>query len=259
MSKVISTLQKLGYLPDYYHLTGATDTAGEVKDAMRRYRKMVNAPSTLTDKEVLGIKRCGYADFTGNVYSDENGVITDTGSGSWPPNCHPEYPAIHSFAVFFDMRGMPSFWQKAFEAAWDLVCRAYANIGIQFFRTMNRAKANTIVTWQRGAGWIGLAIVPRGPKCGQQIWAKYDINYGSTFGIAKLINQLARLMGHEFGHNMGLGHMARGVMAPTLTNEEFSDTVWLSDLAFPTLKRWFGGVSVAPKIPIWTIPQPEIS
>jgi len=151
---------------------------------------------------------------------------------------------------------MPNHWENAFEEAWRKVQEAYVNVGIAFFETKEKRKANTIVTWQRGSGWIGLAIVPRGPKCGQQIWAKYDNRYGSSFSLEKLINQLAQLMGHEFGHNMGLGHSRGGVMNPTLLNSPFTPNIWLTDPSYKYLKPWFSGQPII-TAPIWSIPQPE--
>ena len=238
-------LVKYGYLP---HTKFPLDSP-EVVDAVDRMKEFMGV-STLDADSLFAIPRCGEPDI----------VPDDTGSGSWPVGCHTEHPEVHSFAVFFDMRFFPKHWEPAFEEAWNLVQQAYADIGMVFFRTMDRSKANTIVTWQIGSGWIGLAIVPRGPRCGQQIWAKYDNRYGRSFALQQLIYQLAYLMGHEKGHNMGLSHSRGGIMNPSLINGVFKPNQWRGDPSYPILKRWFGGEPVAPpapSIPIWTIPQPE--
>jgi hypothetical protein len=240
----IAQLIRYGYLPpgEYPSMDDA-----RVVDAIERYRDFMQV-CTRDLESLFSIPRCGCPDIAAD----------DTGSGSWPVGCHAEYPKNHAFAVFFDLSGMPSHWKSAFEAAWDLVVKAYANIGIVFFRVADRKKANTIVTWQRGSGWIGLAIVPRGPKCGQTIWAKYDNRYGSSFSIDRLINQLAYLMAHEFGHNMGMSHTRGGIMNPSLINGTFHSDQWRkNDPAFATLKRYFGGEPVELESPTWSIPQPE--
>ena len=242
--KPIVQLIRYGYLPPGRY--PSMDDA-RVVDAISRYRDFMQV-YTRDIESLFSIPRCGCPD-----------VETDaTGSGSWPVGCHSEWPRNHAFAVFFDMAGMPRHWTSAFDAAWELVMQAYANIGIAFFRTMERAKANTIVTWQRGNGWIGLAIVPRGPRCKDRIWAKYDNRYGSSFSLQRLINQLAFLMAHEFGHNMGMSHTRGGVMNPSLISGTFHADQWRKDdPAFSILKRYFGGEPVAVDAPIWTIPQPE--
>lgn len=243
---VIQSLIHYGYLPPGKY--GSQYDEAVVK-AIAKYREF-NQLYTLDVESLFKIPRCGMADFGPD----------STGSGSWPSGCHKEeWPNNHSFAVYFDMTSFPKHWEPAFDKSWSLVQQAYADIGMAFFRTMTRSKANTVVTWQRGSGWIGLAIVPRGPKCGQQIWAKYDNRYGSSFAIEKLIYQLAFLMAHEFGHNMGMSHTRGGVMNPSLINGIFYPDQWRrNDPAFPLLKRFFGGEPIVTAAPIWSIPiQPE--
>lgn len=213
-----------------------------VEDAISKYRDFMQV-TTLDLDSLFSIERCGCPD-----------ISPLTGSGSWPVGCHQEWPSNHSFAVYFTESTRPQHWNNTFQDAWDLVISAYSDIGIAFFETTNRSKANTIVTWQRGAGWIGLAIVPNSPRCGQQIWAKYDNSYGSSFSRERMVNQFAYLMAHEFGHNMGLGHTRGGIMNASLTNGTFSETQWRNDPAYSTLRRWFGGEPIAPT---WSIPQPE--
>lgn len=240
-AKYVAQLIQYGYLPP-----GSYDSLGDVRvvDAIERYRDFMQL-QTLDVESLFSIERCGCPD-----------VMPDsTGSGSWPVGCHPEWPENHAFAVFYASSNIPSHWRAAFDEAWALVIEAYADIGIAFFRTGDRRRANTIVTWQRGNGWIGLAIVPRGPRCGQTIWAKYDNRYGSSFSPERLVNQLSYLMAHEFGHNMGIGHTRGGVMNPSLINGTFHRDQWRrSDPAYPILRRYFGGDPIAP---VYSIPQPE--
>lgn len=245
MSSVVEQLSKYGYLPPKGHGTLNTN---DVEEAIQRYRDFLQLPD-ISIGELFSLERCGCSD----IQADQSG------SGSWPSGCHPEYPDNHSFAVYFDLAGFPSHWKAAFNQAWELVQQAYADIGMIFFETKDRRKADTIVTWEAGRNWIGLAIVPRGPKCGQKgVWTKYDIRYGSSFALERLINQLAFLLGHEKGHNMGLSHTSGGIMNPVLINGTFHSNQWRrNDPAFPTLKRWFGGEPIVPTAPIWTIPSPE--
>ncbi len=243
-SLIIKKLIQYGYLPNGAHKLDDL----RVVDAIEKYRDF-NQLYTLSTESLFKIPRCGYPDI----------VPDSTGSGSWPKGCHPEYLNNHAFAVYFDLAGMPSHWKPAFDQAWSLVQQAYANIGMAFFRVFERSKANSIVTWQRGSGWIGLAIVPRGPKCGQTIWAKYDTRYGASFPLQRLIWQLAFLMAHEFGHNMGTSHTRGGIMNPSLINGTFYPDQWRrNDPLLPTLTRWFGGVPITPSPPEWSIyPLPQ--
>lgn len=257
----LEVLSRFGHLPKTGPETSATLDGSysprDVEKAMESYRRMVGAPETMDWEDVTDIPRCGVADFEGVAYTDQNGIYQDTGSGSWPAGCHPEWPRNHSFAVFFDMRSFPPHWADVFEEAWDLVVRSYKRIGIAFFRVLDRARANTIVTWEMSTRWLGLAIVGRGVTCRSTIWAKYENRYGRGFARDRLINQLAMLMGHEFGHNMGLGHTIGGVMNASLSSFAYTAEVWVRDPAFNTLRRWFSGNPVAEQDPIWGIPQPE--
>ena len=182
---------------------------------------------------LFGVERCGCADF----------ALEATGQGSWPAGCHPDWPDNHAFTVNVNKAGMPSFLgnkddpDSPFEQAWRLCRAAYANIGIVFIREDGNSRANTTVTWQRGAGWIGLAIVPSNPRCGDSIWAKFDNRYNPS----ALIDQWARLLAHEFGHNMGMGHSNGGIMNPSIIGGTFETDEWRGDPSEPKLDRFFGG------------------
>ena len=181
---------------------------------------------------LFDVERCGHPDY--------EMATEEAGSGSWPNNCRSDYPGVHTFSLQFDKRGMPSYLENVIEPAFALVRQAYANMGILFLREDGNNKANTLVTWQRGAGWIGLAIVPRSPRCGERIWAKFDNNYRPS----QLLDQWARLLAHEFGHNMGMSHSRGGIMNPSITSGPFTPTAWRGDPSEPILKRYFGGIPV---------------
>ncbi len=180
-------------------------------------------------RELLQIPRCGYPDF---------GFAT--GNGSWPVGCHPDWPDNHAFTVNMDFSGMPSYLDGVIEEAWDLCQAAYADIGIVFIREDGNRNANTTVTWTRGSGWIGLAIVPSNPRCRDRIWAKFDNRYRPS----ALLDQWARLLAHEFGHNMGMGHSRGGIMNPSIISGTFEGNEWRGDPSEPILRRYFGGEPV---------------
>lgn len=194
--------------------------------------------------DLFTMERCGYPDYT---------IEAANGSGSWPVGCNADWPQNHCFTLQFNKSGMPSYLTNIIEPAFDLVRRSYANMGIVFARQDNNPRANTLVTWQRGAGWIGLAIVPRSPRCGDRIWAKFDNRYRP----AQLLDQWARLLAHEFGHNMGMSHSRGGIMNPSITSGPYTPTAWRGDPSESILRRWFGGQPVDLGGPVPPVPPTE--
>jgi hypothetical protein len=189
--------------------------------------------NSLVDPETINLlmmDRCGLPDFE----------INSTGSGSWPARCHPKWPNNHAITFRIDKTRMPPWWTPVFERVWGMVFEAYAHIGMVFVREDNNKNANITVTWERGNGWIGLAVVPRNPRCGDRIWAKFDTVYRPN----DIINRFAYLLAHEFGHNMGLSHSRGGVMNAILTQAQFRKDVWVGDPYWPTMRRWFSGIPV---------------
>lgn len=225
-----------------------------VRTALDSYRDMMDLPFTVNstgevDRELVGavmMPRCGCPDYP-KVAMAVDEVVGDslTGRGSWPANCHPDYPGRHTFTVQFDFRGLPSFLgnpedpNSVFARAWHLCRAAYADMGIMFVVQQNN-RANTLVTWQRGNGWLGLAIVGRGQQCGSRIWAKYDNRYNP----ASPVTQWKQLFKHEFGHNMGFGHLRGGVMNASLTRGNDSLTSWRGDPGERQMRAWFGGLPI---------------
>jgi len=52
--------------------------------------------------DLLNIERCGEPDY-------QMSVIEEAGKGSWPANCHPDWPGVHTFTVQVDKSRMPLF------------------------------------------------------------------------------------------------------------------------------------------------------
>ena len=206
-------------------------------------------------EKLFEVERCGCPDYEmATNWTAEQAI---TGRGSWPAGCHPEFPKNHSFAVWFEKASMPAHWRAIFDEAWLLVRQAYADIGMAFFEAASRAKANTVVTWERSRSWIGLAIVPRGPKCGDRIWAKFDTAYASSFDRMRQVWQIARLMAHEFCHNMGLSHTRGGIMNPSIVSGPFLPNAWRGDPSESPLVRFFSGVPVDLGVPKPDEPKPD--
>jgi hypothetical protein len=243
---IIEQLTHYGYLPGpASRYTGLDDS--RIVDAIERYRDFLQL-YTLDVESLFSIERCGCPDF----------MADNTGSGSWRVGCHPDWPRNHSVVYRVNKSRMPSYLNATFEASWDLMVQAYGDVGLVVLRNDTGNSYNSLVTFEPGRGWIGLAIVGRNHTCSTRMWAKYDTSYGRSFTRDRLINQWAFLLTHEHGHNCGFSHTRGGIMNPTLINGTFHPDQWRrNDPALPTLRRWYGGVPVESNAPIWTIPSPE--
>jgi len=218
-----------------------------VIDAIVRYRDFLQL-YTLDIHSLFQIDRCGCPD----------NAVDNTGSGSWRVGCHPDWPKNHSVVYRVNKSRMPSYLNSTFEESWSLMAKAYSDIGLVVIRDDSTNNYNSLVTFEPGRGWIGLAIVGRNQTCSTRMWAKFDTRYGSSFSRDRLVNQWAFLLAHELGHNCGLGHTRGGIMNPSLINGTFHPDQWRrNDPAFSAHRRWYGGEPVLPSAPIWTIPAPE--
>lgn len=184
--------------------------------------------------ETLEQERCRVPDY---------GIEAANGQGSWPAGCTTAWPQNHTFTVNVDKQNMPSFLgdkddpDSLFEQCWTRVREAYADMGIVFIRKDGDTRANTTITFTRGNGWIGLAIVPSRFSCDLSIWAKFDVGYKPS----ALFDQWCRLLAHELGHNMGWGHITGGIMNPYIVSGEFTRTAWRGDPTEPRAVKAFGG------------------
>ena len=216
-----------------------------VIDAIERYRNFLQL-YTLDVNSLFSIDRCGRPDFEA------------VGSGSWPKGCNPDNPAVHSVLYYVNDSRMPLYLKDSFEESWDLMRKAYADVGLEVRRSSSSSNYNSLVTFERGRGWIGLAIVGRGQTCRTRMWAKFDTSYGSSFSRVRLVNQWAFLLAHELGHNCGMSHTRGGIMNASLINGTFHLDQWRrSDPALPILTRYYDGNPIVEDAPIWTIPAPE--
>ena len=179
--------------------------------------------------------RCAYPDFGPEVQRA-------TGGGSWPAGCHESWPSNHAVGIRVDRQRMPSRLQPIFDDVIARVTRAYADIGMVLIWGESKVNIDFAFEPLRGAT-IGLAIVPSGARCNTHIWCKYDPSYQPS----DLANQWCRLIAHELGHNMGMGHSRGGIMNPSIVSGVFTDTAWRGDPSYPLLRRYFGGDPVTPK------------
>jgi hypothetical protein len=92
-----------------------------------------------------------------------------------------------------------------------------------------------------GSSTIGLAIVPGAPQaCGDRVWARFAERYQPS----DIVNQWARLVAHELGHNMRLQHTTGGIMNPSILSGPFTTNAWRNDPSYGILARYFGGVPI---------------
>lgn len=190
-------------------------------------------PATM---RLFAVQRCGCPDYGPDV---ELAV----GRGSWPAGCTKEYPDNHTFVIYWDKRNMPGFLSGVIDRCIELCYAAYRDMGIVFITSPDSSRCNTVASWERGRGWIGLAIVGQNQRCNTKIWAKYDTRYQPR----NMVDQWARLLAHEFGHNMGLRHSRGGVMNPSISSGPFTRRAWRGDPSESILRRWFGGEPVPPR------------
>lgn len=159
-------------------------------------------------------------------------VQAATGSGNWK-GCH-NFPNFHAAKAYIDTSRMPGFLDDDFEEIWSNTVNAYDAIGLRWIRTDDKSEANTVISWERGRGWIGLAIVGQNQSCQSSIWARFDTGYNPS----NTVRMWSGLFMHELGHNAGLQHTRGGIMSSYLQSLPAS---WENDPSRPILARKFGG------------------
>jgi hypothetical protein len=174
---------------------------------------------------LLEMPRCGCPD------------ISPLGSGRWPHGCYGDW---HELRIKVNRAGMPSALAPIFGQVLELVKAAALDIGmvLTFVDDSYTGPINIDFSFERLRGsTIGLAIVPSAPRCSSRIWCKYHPGYTPS----DMLNQWARLIAHEIGHNWGLGHTSGGVMNPGILSGPFSRTEWRGDPSEGRLRGWYGG------------------
>ena len=233
--EVTDHLIQFGYLPQH-----SAHSYFEIQDAIDRYKNF----NRFTLAEVGGnlgklfeTPRCGCPDPQGPIDSDgvPESSLELLGSGSWPHDCHT--PGIHEVRIKIDYSRMPSFLEPIIGEILDLVKSAYLTMGMTL-SFVESGPVNIDFSFERLRGsTIGLARVPNNPGCSSRIWCKYDPGYQPS----DLINQWARLIAHELGHNMGLHHTRGGVMNSSILSGVFDANEWVGDPSERFFKAWFGG------------------
>jgi hypothetical protein len=158
------------------------------------------------------------------------------GGGNWK-GCNGN-PGIHQANIRFK-NSPPSRWADRWDEIWDIFVRSYAEMGLLWVRNDDdRDSEATFEFVTRSNGWIGLAIVGRGARCGSGIWAKYL----STYQPRNVVNEVSTLLRHEAGHLVGMGHSRGGVMNPSIVNG--LPPTFRGDPVERQLVSMFGGESV---------------
>lgn len=181
-------------------------------------------------RKVMAARICGCEDYGAKVQP----VV---GTGSWK-ECH-GIGKFHSATVYVHEEDMPSFLKPKFEEIWERVVGAYDEIGLRFTRVKSLAGANIDFQFvNRGAGWIGLAIVGQRQSCASQIWCRYV----KTWKPSDIVVGWTELIIHELGHNTGLQHSRGGFMNASLLIG--GEPTWAGDPSESILRRLYGGVPI---------------
>lgn len=259
LAGTVEFLQQYGYLTKAAARKVSSFEDVSLTAALAKYQRMdanverfrVEAGSDLlTDGNVgpatlmaMAVPRCGRPDVGRSVPEQ---VL---GTGGWK-NCHGA-DGFHQAIAYVDDRNLPGFLEPVWGDVLKLTQQSYAEIGLlwRFIDGDRRdiltgeridGSVNTDITFTRGSGWIGLAIVGNGSnqQCSSRIWAKFDYRYAP----ANVVREWTTLVKHELGHNCGLQHTRGGVMNPGIVNG--LPASWRGDPAEGTLRRWFGGEPV---------------
>jgi hypothetical protein len=184
--------------------------------------------------QLLETARCACPDYDAALAGEQ------AGSGNWS-GCH-GIGNFHAAVVRFRNQP-PAFLLSVIDTVWSRVVDAYAELGLLFQRDDTADTSNVDISFvQPDGGWIGLAIVGQGQRCGDQIWAKFDRGYQP----ANVLSEWTTLIKHELGHNCGLSHSSGGVMNPYIVGG--LPVSWRNDPSWGLLASRFGGQPV-PRAP----------
>lgn len=256
-------LVQFGYLPSDHKVTSWDDI--DFTSAVAKFQRFdANATaasehagrSLIADGVVgpatfyaMSLPRCGHADSA----AMEEPLI---GSGGWR-NCHGIEDGHKAIAQVYE-NTCPSHIKPHLVEIMRQTQRAYAQIGLLWIfvrkvgdqyvdmiteQRVSVSRVNVDISWERGKGWIGLAIVGTGPngnqQCTSKIWAKFDTVYNPR----SLVREQVTLWRHELGHCSSLQHSRGGVMNPSIVNG--LAPYWTEDdPSTPILKRLYGGVPI---------------
>jgi len=253
------------FLEDYGYLS--SEDAVNVKDfddiqlrsAIEKFKRIdmnvERIQSVVGDEQVavgmaMDMPRCQVKDI-------DIGAEAAIGSGGWS-GCLKS--GQHAAIVEVDQTFLPDFLEGSFRQVLINTQLAYAEIGLLFiFRdkltkddlitgSYVEGQPQTVLTFVRGKGWIGLALV--GPfSCGQKAWLKLDPQYRPS----AVVTEWTTLLKHELGHNCGLRHSSGGVMNPSIVRG--LPVSWRGDPHESTLSRLYGGDPV--EIPGGTPEPPD--
>lgn len=195
---------------------------------------------------LLDMPRCEVPD-----YAFANEEAEAIGTGSWPAGCHPDWKSNHVLTVNVDKSGMRDFLKPHFDKEiWPAVVNAFADVGLLLIREDGNTRANLQTRFVRPDGnWLGLAIVPSRPRCGDVIWNHYDQDWRPS----NLAAMWTTLLLHELGHNARLNHSRGGIMNAYLLSG--LPASWKNDVSLPALSRHYGGERVPipkPGPAVWT-------
>lgn len=157
------------------------------------------------------------------------------GKGSWPPGCHGDIYEGHCVTFHVNSQRSPR-GREPFNAALHKCVEAYKQVGVLMHEVDDPDYADIHVSWKSLAGsTIGLAEF-NNQACNDTVFCNLDPNYWPN------IDQVARLLLHEWGHNHNLRHTRGGVMHPSILR---GFEGWRhSDPSWGTLKRFYGGKPV---------------
>lgn len=192
--------------------------------------------------ELIEMPRCGQPDYG---YLDDNGKIhrgspfqAATGSGNWQ-GCHGVGDFHCAVVKVMNPGSCPSHLKPVFEEVKKRVSAAYAELGLRLIWDDNANNPEIEFSFvSNSSGWIGLALIGNGVRCGQTIWCRYLASYRGQ----DVAREWTTLIKHELGHNCGLQHSRGGVMNPSIVPG--LGISWKGDPHYETLVRKFGGQPV---------------